>query len=179
MRETALAKSVKTEADRVLRKVYLPRISRCLTQLSPQQIWWRPNPASNSVGNLVLHLTGNVRQWIVAGLGGAADVRVRDKEFAERGPIPKQALLKGLEQTVLESSRIVRRLTAADLGKIYRIQGYRVTGLEASYHVAEHFSHHAGQIILLTKLLRGRDLAFTHLPGEKKRSPRHAHLPAR
>ena len=179
MPQTALVKSAKTEADRVLRKVYLPRISRCLTQLSPQQIWWRPNPASNSVGNLVLHLTGNVRQWIVAGLGGAADVRTRDKEFAEQGPIPKQALLKRLEQTVLQACRIVRGLTAADLGRNYRIQGYRVTGLEASYHVAEHFSHHSGQIILLTKLLRGRDLAFTHLPGAKKRSRHHSHLAAR
>jgi uncharacterized damage-inducible protein DinB len=162
-------KPLVAQAERVLRQVYLPRITKCLEALSPEQIWWRPNEASNSVGNLVLHLTGNVRQWIISGLGGAPDVRERDKEFAERGPLPRRVLLGRLQQTVENACRVLRRLSAEDLARVYDIQGYRVTGLAATYHVAEHFSHHAGQIILITKMLAGRDLGLTHLPGGRKR----------
>ena len=172
MPDSHLAKAVKMQADRVLRKVYLPRIERCLELLSPAQIWWRPNPASNSIGNLVLHLTGNVRQWIVAGLGGFPDIRRRDQEFAATGPMPTRELLRSFRGIVLRACRILRGLTSTDLSKVHRIQGYRVTGLEASFHVAEHFSHHAGQIILITKSLTGRDLAFTQLPGAKRKKSR-------
>jgi len=84
------------QTERVLRQVYLPRIVRCLEELSREQIWWRANPASNSVGNLVLHLTGNVRQWIISGLGGEPDNRQRDQEFTERGPLPRRVLVAGL-----------------------------------------------------------------------------------
>jgi uncharacterized damage-inducible protein DinB len=152
-----------------MREVYLPRILTCLEELSSEQIWWRPNPASNSAGNLALHLAGNVRQWIISGLGGAPDVRKRDKEFAERGPLPRRVLAGRLRQTVEEACRILRRLSAEDLAQEHNIQGFRVTGHAAIFHVAEHFSHHAGQIILITKMLSGRDLRFTHLPGEKKK----------
>jgi uncharacterized damage-inducible protein DinB len=157
------------QAERVLKQVYLPRIVKCLEGLSPAQIWWRPNPAANSAGNLVLHLAGNVRQWIISGLGGAPDVRQRDKEFAERGPLPRRALVGRLRQTVGEACRVLRKLSAEDLARVYTIQGYRVTGLAAIYHVAEHFSHHAGQIILITKMLAGHDLGFTRLPGDKRK----------
>jgi uncharacterized damage-inducible protein DinB len=161
-------KPLLAQAERVLRQVYLPRIVRCLEELSPEQIWWRPNAAANSVGNLVLHLAGNVRQWIISGLGGVPDVRQRDMEFAERGPLPRRVLVHRLRQTVQEACRVLRRLSAQDLARVHSIQRYHVTGLAATYHVAEHFSHHAGQIILMTKVLTGRDLGFTRLPGEKK-----------
>ena len=163
--ETDFSRTLTKEAERILRRVYLPRILKCLQQLSPEQIWWRPNPASNSAGNLVLHLTGNVRQWIVAGLGGAPDMRRRHQEFAERGPLPRRALVHNLRRTVEDACRTLRLLDAQRLGRTYSIQGYRVTGFEACFHVAEHFSHHAGQIILITKLLTGRKLGFTRLPA--------------
>ena len=165
-----LARPLLAQASRVLRRVYLPRIEACVRALSPDQIWWRANPASNSVGNLVLHLEGNVRQWIVSGLGGAPDRRQRDKEFSELGPIPRRALLARLRQVVAEADRVLGRLNAAALTRTYSIQGFRVTGLRAVFSVAEHFSHHAGQIILLTKMLGGKDLGFTHLPEEKKKA---------
>ena len=157
------------QAQHVLRQVYLPRIVACLKQLSSEEIWWRPNEASNSVGNLVLHLTGNVRQWIVSGLGGAADVRERDREFSERGPLPRGVLMRRLRQTVEQACHVLKTLRREDLARVHTIQKFRVTGMEATFHVAEHFSHHAGQIILLTKLLTASDLKFTRLPGEKKR----------
>jgi uncharacterized damage-inducible protein DinB len=160
------------QAQNMLKQDYLPRIVTCLDGLSPQQIWWRPNPASNSVGNLVLHLSGNVRQWIISGLGGAADHRQRDTEFAEQGPMPRRVLISRLRKTVTEACRVLDRLTIDDLARAYTIQGFQVTGLEAVFHVTEHFSHHAGQIIQITKMLQGRDLEFTHLPGDKKKKPR-------
>ena len=145
----------------------LPLIVKCLQQLSEEEIWWRPNPASNSAGNLVLHLCGNVRQWIIAGLGGAAFKRERDLEFAERGPIPRKELVTRLRRTVRDAGRMIPKLTDESLARKFRIQGYHVTGLEAAFHVAEHFSYHTGQIIYITKLTRGYDLRFTRLPVVK------------
>jgi uncharacterized damage-inducible protein DinB len=150
-------------------KQYLSRILRSLDEMSDEEIWWRPNEASNSAGNLVLHLSGNVRQWIVSGLGGAADVRKRDLEFAERGPVPRRELVARLRRTVGEARRILRRLTAADLKRKHIIQGFHVTGIEAVSHVYEHFSHHAGQIIYITKMKKAKNLRLTKLPAIKKK----------
>ncbi len=146
---------------------HLPRIIQCLRLLSAKDIWWRPNPTSNSVGNLVLHLSGNVRQWIISGLGGEPDHRQRDKEFAERGPIPRLKLLARLRRTVREACRVLDGLSSRELARLHLIQGFRVTGFEALSHVTEHFAYHTGQIIFATKLKLGVDLQFTRLPGEK------------
>lgn len=157
---------------------HLPRIARCLNLLSEKQIWSRAHPASNSVGNLVLHLSGNVRQWIVSGLGGAPDWRERDKEFNERGPIPRQTLNGLLRQTVIQACRVLDRLTVTQLAKVHLIQGFSVTGLEAVFHVAEHFAYHSGQIIYITKAKLGRDLGFTRLPGVRSKRSKGRNLPA-
>lgn len=151
----------------MLAKQNLPHIVECLQHLSEEEIWWRPNSASNSAGNLVLHLCGNVRQWIIAGLGGAEDKRERDREFAERGPIPRQALITQLRRTIRDACRVIARLSDESLTRKYTIQGYHVTGLDAAFHVAEHFGYHTGQIIYITKLKRARDLRFTRLPVVK------------
>lgn len=164
-----LGGSLPAISEHVIRKVYLPRISHCLATLSEQEIWWRPNPASNSAGNLVLHLMGNMRQWIVAGLGGAKDIRARDLEFSEQGPVPRRVLLARLRRIVREACAVIRRLSPSDLRRTYLIQGYSITGFRAIFHVTEHFSHHAGQIIYLTKLRKGRNLGLTKLPADKKR----------
>jgi uncharacterized damage-inducible protein DinB len=179
-----MAKKVSTNpwlahAQHVMRRVYLPRIERCLKQLSPGQIWWRPNDACNSVGNLVLHLSGNVRQWIISGLGGRRDTRQRDLEFSERGPLPREKLARRLRSAVTGACRMMGGLSPEDLGHVHTIQKFQVTGFEAVFHVAEHFSHHAGQIILMTKMLTGTDLNFTRLPGvDGRRMRRRRILPA-
>jgi len=172
MAKTGPSHPMIAQAERVLRQVYLPRITGCLKHLSREQIWWRPNEASNSVGNLVLHLTGNVRQWIISGLGGAPDVRQRDREFNERGPLPRGVLVNRIRKTVEEACHVLGKLSPDDLARVRTIQGFQVTGMGAAFHVAEHFSHHAGQIILLTKLLTGTDLKFTQLPGGKRTKSR-------
>jgi uncharacterized damage-inducible protein DinB len=144
---------------------YLPRIVGCLEQLSDEEIWWRPNEASNSIGNLVLHVCGNMRQWIISGLGGPADVRERDKEFSERGPITRAALREKLQRTVSEACDVLARLRPSVLTRHFRIQGYDVTGYEAAAQVIEHVAYHLGQIIYVTKLKRAKDLGFTQLPS--------------
>jgi uncharacterized damage-inducible protein DinB len=159
-------------SQQLMAKHNLPHIVECLQQLSEDEIWWRPNAASNSAGNLLLHLCGNVRQWMIAGLGGARDKRERDREFAERGPIPRQALITQLRRTVRDACRVVSKLSDDSLSQKYEIQGYKVTGLDAVYHVTDHFGYHTGQIIYITKLRRAQDLKFTRLPVIKKQRGR-------
>jgi uncharacterized damage-inducible protein DinB len=168
-RNSATTKAFLAEAQRTLSKQYLPLIEKSLAQLSEDEIWWRPNPPSNSIGNLVLHLCGNVRQWIISGLGGAEDVRKRDLEFSEQGPLPREALIAQLRRTVREACRVLSRLSEDSLLRKHSIQGYHVTGVYAVVHVTEHFGYHAGQVIYITKLKRGEDLKFTRLPSIKKK----------
>ncbi len=169
MREVDLPEAFVAQAQHILRGVDLPRIEACARRLSESQIWWRANRESNSVGNLILHLDGNVRQWVISGLGGAPDIRVRNREFLEQGPIPRRVLLGRLRRTVREACGVLRGLAGRDLARAYSIQGFRITGLQAVFHVTEHFSLHTGQIILLTKSLQGKNLGFTRLPGEHVR----------
>ena len=139
---------------------YLPKIERCLEKLTNEQIWWRANEESNSIGNLILHLCGNARQWIVSGVGGQPDARVRDAEFEQREVISRDQLLTLLRSTLSEIETVLRTLDPSTLLEHRQIQGHDVDLLEAIFHVTEHFSMHAGQIFLLTKLLTATDLRF-------------------
>ena len=145
---------------------YLPKLERCLEQLNDEQIWWRPNEESNSIGNLLLHLCGNARQWIVSGLGGAADARVRQQEFDQRDIIGRGDLMLRLRATLGDVDSVLRDFDSDRLLEVHSIQGKDVTALEAIFHVTEHFSMHTGQIILLTKLLTARDLHFYDFEGD-------------
>lgn len=139
---------------------YESRINACLDRLSYQQVWTRNAEAQNAIGNLVLHLSGNVRQWLISGVGGVPDTRDRDSEFAARegAQIPELKLM--LHETVAEAVRLLQSLPAERLTQPLQRQGYNVTVLEGIYHVVEHFSHHTGQIIFATKLLTTEDLGF-------------------
>ena len=153
------------ESRSYLKTAYLPRIERCLEQLSDEKIWWRPNEESNSIGNLLLHLSGNVRQWITCGIGGAVDARVRQQEFDERRVLPRAELLERLKETLADADAALAAVEPSRLLERLHIQGHDVTTLEAVFHVVEHFSMHTGQIILLTKLLNAEDLRFYDLSG--------------
>ena len=144
---------------------FLPKIQRCLDAVSDEQVWWRTNEQSNSIGNLLLHLNGNVRQWIVCGLGGANDSRDRDSEFARQSVIPGAELYGQLKQTVDEAVSVLGRLDPDRLLEERRIQGLDVSMLDAVLHVVEHFSMHTGQIILMTKMFTEADLAFYDFSG--------------
>ena len=139
---------------------YWPRLRSCVESLTDEQVWWRPNEASNSIGNLVLHLNGNVRQWIISPFNKLEDKRDRPAEFSERCIIPAPELLKRLNATMQEASEVLARLTETHLLAPFEIQGYKVTGLRAIYQVVEHFAMHYGQIVFITKLVRAKDLGF-------------------
>lgn len=147
------------QSRRLLTQSYLPRIEKSVDGLSDEQLWWRANAESNSIGNLILHLAGNVRQWIVSGVGGAADTRDRQREFEERGPLPAAELLARIRSAVEDADRVLANLAPAALLERRRIQSYDVTVLQAVYAVVEHFSMHTGQTILLAKMWKG-DLGF-------------------
>jgi uncharacterized damage-inducible protein DinB len=166
-RKSEFTKSFLAESQNSLAVYHMPRLIRCIRMLSEDEIWWRPNAASNSAGNLVLHLSGNVRQWIIAGLGNAEDRRERNREFAERGPIPRVELIALIRKTVHEACSVLGRLPEDSLLRKHSIQGFQVSGMYAVSHVVEHFAYHTGQIIFITKMKLGKDLRFTRLPGDK------------
>jgi len=147
-------------SGRKLLEQHWPRLCACVESLTDEQIWWRPNEASNSIGNLMLHLNGNVRQWLVDSFNRREDKRDRPAEFAAAGGLSASALLERLGATMQEASEVLARLTEADLLAPYEIQGYHVHGLDAVYQVVEHFGLHYGQIAYITKQVRGADLGF-------------------
>ena len=158
--EESVSQAFLQNARKFLGEEYLPKIERCLEQLSDEQIWWRANPDSNSIGNLMLHLSGNARQWIVCGLGEETDKRERQTEFDERRTIARDELLTLLRKTVANVDGVLAGFDAGRLLDLYSIQGTEATALAAIFHVTEHFSMHTGQIILLTKMLANLDLVF-------------------
>jgi uncharacterized damage-inducible protein DinB len=136
------------------------RMRSAVESLTEQQLRWRPNEASNSIGNLLLHLNGNVRQWIVTSFNRRDDGRNRPAEFTEKAGGTAGELLARLGATMDEAEQVFLRLTETDLLAPMDIQGYHTTGLAAIYHVVEHFGMHYGQIIYIVKALEGKDLGF-------------------
>ena len=150
---------------------YWPRLRSCAESLTDEQIWWRPNASCNSVGNLMLHLNGNLRQWLVTSFNRQPDLRDRPAEFAADGSISGSALIEKLGATVEEALKVLGRLTEEDLVAPYEIQGFHVTGLAAIYQVIEHFGLHYGQISYITKMLQDRDLGFYKDLSKTGKSP--------
>ena len=151
---------------------YWPRLRACVESLSEEQVWWRPNDASNSIGNLVLHLNGNVTQWLIAPFQRLQDNRDRPAEFARKDGIAPEELVAILEKTMSSAATVFAKLTRDDLHAHFDIQGYHVTGLDAVYQVVEHFGLHYGQISYITKLLRESDLGFYRELSATGRIPR-------
>lgn len=148
------------ETKRRLMDESVPRIKKCIAQLSEPEIWYRPNDHSNSIGNLILHLCGNARQWIVSGLGKAPDHRMRQAEFDERGPIPAHQMLEDLDNVMAEIEAVLNRLTPEDLLKLHPVQVFKESGLSILVHVVEHFSYHTGQITFAVKAMKNMDMAY-------------------
>lgn len=160
MSDTRIPDAFLEYSRRMLVDEYWPRLRGCVESLTDDQVWWRPNESTNSIGNLLLHLNGNVRQWLIASFSGRPADRDRPAEFGQREQIPRAALLQGLATTVSEAEQVLRSLSTPDLLSTFNVQGYSATGLEVVYHVVEHFSMHYGQIVFITKQLRGEDLGF-------------------
>jgi uncharacterized damage-inducible protein DinB len=137
-----------------------PRIIRCLQEMDEIEIWKSPNENSNSVANLLLHLCGNIRQYVISALGAIVDTRERDKEFSTKTGHTKSGLLKELTNTISEATGIIKNMDEDRLTKIYSVQGTRLSGIGIIIHVTEHYSYHTGQIVFWTKQIRNKDLGF-------------------
>lgn len=144
----------------VLASDYLPKVWRCLSELSEDDLWWRPNDASNSVGNLLLHMCGNLRQWVVGGAGGRRVERDRESEFSARATEARADLIARVKATAAEVDRVLADLSEDTLLEGIEVQGFHVTRLQAVYHAIEHFGYHLGQIVYVTKLKSGRDFGI-------------------
>jgi hypothetical protein len=155
----AIASAAAEELDSALKQV-----KHCLDQLTDEQIWHRPGPGQNSIANLLLHVAGNLKQWIVAGLGGAADQRDRPREFADDTGRPKATL----EATIRGAKQAIRRQSAGDLQRVRRIQGFDVRGLAAMLHSIAHFRGHTQEITFRTRLLVGDQYRFALQPATKE-----------
>lgn len=142
----------------------LTKIRHCVEQLSDEEIWRRERDDANSIGNLVLHLEGNLRQWIVAGFGAAEDRRDRPSEFAKREPIPREDLLARMESVVEEACQVLKRISPEDMLSVRRIQGFEVSGLAALFHSIPHFRGHTQEIVRLTRDALGERYRFHWRP---------------
>jgi uncharacterized damage-inducible protein DinB len=160
----AIALAFLSKSRTLITDDYVPKIERCLDRLTDADIWWRPNETSNAIGNLILHLCGNVCMWIIGGVGELPFERHRQREFDERRKIPAGELRSRLKLVVQQADDVLSAVTQDALLSRRQIQGYDVTVLEAVYHVVEHFSMHTGQIILLSKARVEGDLTLWEPP---------------
>jgi hypothetical protein len=148
-----LSQTVLEALRKRITRVIPNQIRSCIDQLSDEQLWWRPNEEANSVGNLVLHLSGSVRHYLGHQLGGIAYTRNRDAEFAERGPIERSQLLATWDDTV---SQVTEVLAVFDTGRFLDSTAetdYVPTVFDLIYNVSIHMATHAGQIVWVTKML--------------------------
>ncbi len=155
-----LGKELINQCTRFLVDESLPRIDKCLEHLSEKEIWIKTNKDTPSVGNLILHLAGNVHQWILATLGGEEDTRNRSSEFNEKTQPSKSELLDLISGIVNQSKHVLKNISADNLLKKYLVQTFEETGIGILIHVVEHFSYHVGQITYFVKSRKGIDLAY-------------------
>lgn len=157
-----LARLFTDDAVRRFREEYLPRLEEAVRTLPTEKLWWRPHEDVTSVGNLLLHLEGNVRQWFLGGLAGGSQERARLAEFRAREGDDAASLLARLRATVEESYPVLEALDAEALAGTVTIQGFETTRLAAVSHVIEHFGWHVGQIVWIAKASAGpgHGLAF-------------------
>lgn len=162
--ETNFKETIHTEIIKEVRRRLLeesvPRLKKCLMQLNEDEIWYRPNEETVSVGNLVIHLCGNVRQWLLSGIGKASDHRKRDDEFTEKGPIPTDKLIEDMDALMQEVETLLDNLTPEVHIETHRVQGSDETGIGILMHVVEHFSYHVGQVTYFVKSTKNMDMKY-------------------
>ena len=137
-----------------------PKIFVCLEELNEKEIWKRPNNASNSIGNIILHLCGNIRQYAISSLGNLPDARERDKEFSAHGGVTKNELKEKFESTLKQAIEVFKNISEEELLKIRLVQGFSLSGIGIIIHVVEHYSYHTGQVVFWTKLLKNHGFDF-------------------
>ena len=142
------------------------RVKHAVHQLSDDDLWWRPHPDMNAAGNIMLHLCGNLSQWVLAGVGGEPFDRDRDGEFAVRDGIARDDMLARFDDVTTRSEQIIASLAADDLTRKTRIQGFDTTVIAAVMHAVSHLEGHAQELIYIARLRRGSDYQFLWDPGQ-------------
>jgi hypothetical protein len=160
----SLGQAIVHEARQTLQQAVV-KISHCLDQVSDQQISWRPHESHNSIQNIVLHLCGNVRQWLIHGVGGEADVRNRPKEFSDRQPRSKAELLGELRAAVQRADAVLQALDPKRLLQPCRVQGFETYALAVIWDSVSHFVGHTHQIVYITRQLVGDSYRFQWVPS--------------
>ena len=135
-------------------------IEKSLAQLNDDETWEKPNSQLNSMANLLLHLSGNIRQYIISSLGERPDIRQRDQEFSQAQDQTKSALLKEFKTTIEEATAVIGNCREDQLLKKREVQGFELDGLGIIIHVVEHLSYHTGQIAFWVKYRKEKDLGF-------------------
>ncbi len=168
--DATLLKELLTQAEFRLRDNHR-RLLLSMNHLSDQEIWRKPNANSNSVGNLILHLCGNISHFIGTHLGNTGFIRNRPREFTVSGGLSKEELLSVLAGTLEEACTIILSVGREELLKVRDIDGFSYSGLAIIMHVVQHFAYHTGQILFWTKLLRDQDLKISSFAPNSKAQP--------
>jgi hypothetical protein len=145
----------------------LHKIAHCLNQLNDQQVWQRPRPEMNSIANILIHLSGNLRQWIVSGVGGSPDVRKRPAEFSDRSGRPKAQLLEELKRVIEQADEVLAHADPKSLLQVRRIQGFDVQLMAAIFDTVSHLQGHVQEIIHMTRAMKGPAYQFDFVPKGK------------
>jgi uncharacterized damage-inducible protein DinB len=156
----SLGKEYISQVNRRMFTESVPRLLHCIEEISDEQLWWSPNENSNSIGNLVLHLTGNINQWINSGLGGDEDTRTRQSEFDNRKDLDRAELIDDLNLAMDRARQVIEQLEPADLQTTYKVQGFTESGVSILMHVVEHLSYHVGQVTYIVKYLKNIDTGY-------------------
>lgn len=135
-------------------------IMKSLANISEEEVWQKPNTSHNSIANLILHLCGNISQYVISSLGETEDKRLRDIEFSITSGLTKNELLKKLDDVVDTAKRVIFDATPSQLVKIRSVQGFSFSGVGIILHAVEHYSYHTGQIAFWVKQLKNKDLGF-------------------
>ena len=135
-------------------------IRKSLTEISKEELWLKPNESLNSIGNLILHLCGNITQYIISSLAETEDIRNRDLEFSTDRNSTKSEILAKLVDTVDSAKRVIFDSNIDKLLKVRSVQGFSFSGVGVIIHAVEHYSYHTGQIAFWVKQLKNKDLGF-------------------
>jgi hypothetical protein len=163
----AVLQQLQNEAIHLLDESF-GKIKHCAGQLSEQQIWFRPAPALNSIGNLLLHIAGNLEQWVVCGVGGKADTRDRNAEFSANGSTSVTELLHTVEDAISQAKAAIQSVSTATATATRQIQGFDVTVVGAIMHSVPHFVGHTHQVIYITRLQLGDAYQFAWSPNSER-----------
>jgi uncharacterized damage-inducible protein DinB len=154
----SITKEFISESIRYL-EANIPRIEKCLKELDEKEVWQRPNSSSNSIGNLILHINGNMRQYIISSMGKTEDTRNRPTEFSATGGFSKAELLGKITSTVKEAVKVLQNVNEEEMLRIRQVQEFEMSGVDIMVHVVEHFLPYRANSVW-TKLIKDKDMEF-------------------